>query len=80
MLPEDLDAFLDRLEAHHWTYERFGSEIDGDLTALCRTCHHGVTSMLRARRYAALGPPKVKDSCKPPSGELFDPFNPGASK
>lgn len=68
------------LEAHHRTYERFGSEIDGDLTALCRACHHGVTSMLRARRYAELGPPEAQDYRGPQSGELFDPSSPGACK
>jgi 5-methylcytosine-specific restriction endonuclease McrA len=51
----------DDLEAHHRTYERLGHEIDGDLTALCRECHQGVTSMLRARRYAASSPPEATD-------------------
>lgn len=49
------------LEAHHRTYERLGHEIDGDLTALCRECHKGVTSMLRARRYADSPPPRPQD-------------------
>jgi len=41
------------LEAHHRTYENFGCERDGDLTALCHECHFGVTGMIRARRYAS---------------------------
>ncbi len=44
------------LESHHRTYARLGSEIDGDLTALCSECHRGVTSFLRARRYALSQP------------------------
>jgi hypothetical protein len=69
------------LECHHRTYERLGREIDGDLTALCRECHTGVTSMLRARRYASLPieiseyAPAIAD---PPP--LFDPSATGASK
>jgi hypothetical protein len=41
------------LEAHHRTYTNLGCERVDDLTMLCRDCHRGVTSMLRARRYAA---------------------------
>jgi 5-methylcytosine-specific restriction endonuclease McrA len=40
------------LEVHHRTYERFGHEDAGDLTTLCRGCHHAVTAMLRERGYA----------------------------
>lgn len=29
----------DNLDAHHRTYERFGEELDEDLTTLCRRCH-----------------------------------------
>lgn len=71
----------DALEAHHRTYERLGYEIDGDLTALCRECHRGVTSMLRARRYAS-SPPGVCDFV-PAIAEpepLFDPFTKGAKE
>ncbi len=28
------------LDVHHRTYERLGEELDVDLTALCRSCHH----------------------------------------
>lgn len=28
-----------RLQVHHRTYERLGSELPGDLTVLCRRCH-----------------------------------------
>jgi 5-methylcytosine-specific restriction endonuclease McrA len=61
------------LDAHHRTYKRMGCEIDGDLTALCRDCHKGVTSMLRARRYAELAPPQAQDYLKPETSALFDP-------
>jgi 5-methylcytosine-specific restriction endonuclease McrA len=69
------------LEAHHRTYERLGCEADGDLTALCPNCHVGVTSMLRARRYAA-SPPAASDYV-PVIAEpepLFDPFTIGVKK
>lgn len=68
------------LEAHHRTYVRIGCEIDGDLTALCRECHKGVTSMLRARRYAALAPIEPPDYPRRETQELFDPSNPGACR
>ncbi|WP_420643004.1 HNH endonuclease [Candidatus Leptofilum sp.] len=29
-----------QLEAHHRTYERLGHELAGDITVLCRDCHH----------------------------------------
>jgi 5-methylcytosine-specific restriction endonuclease McrA len=69
------------LEAHHRTYERLGREIDGDLTALCKECHLGVTSMLRARRYAS-SPPETSDVVPaiPDPQPLFDPFATGASE
>ena len=70
------------LEAHHRTYKRLGRELDGDLTALCRECHQGVTSMLRARRYASSAPPTSSD-CTPAIADpppLFDPFSIGAKK
>lgn len=63
-----------KLEAHHRTYERLGRERDGDLVALCSECHLGVTSMLRARRYAASSVSFLKD-CHPSEGDpipLFD--------
>ncbi|MDF0498261.1 hypothetical protein [Bradyrhizobium yuanmingense] len=64
------------LEAHHRTYVRFGCEIDGDLTALCHECHKCVTSMLRARRYAALSSAELQDFSKFETLPLFDPsFN-----
>lgn len=68
------------LEAHHRTYERLGSEVDGDLTTLCHECHRFVTSMLRARRYAALSLPHPRDSRAPENRELFDESTKGALK
>lgn len=32
----------DGVDLHHMTYERLGAEDDGDLVALCRTCHTAV--------------------------------------
>jgi 5-methylcytosine-specific restriction endonuclease McrA len=63
------------LEVHHRTYERLGAEIDGDLITLCRECHLGVTSMLRARRYALLpsGGTYISELKRPPPEPLFDP-------
>lgn len=69
------------LECHHRTYERLGQEVDGDLTALCRACHTGVTSMLRARRYAAS--PITTSDYVPPIADpppLFDQSATGASE
>lgn len=68
------------IEAHHRTYIRIGCEIDGDLTALCRECHKGVTSMLRARRYAELSPPAARDCVGPDTPALFDPSVSGTVK
>lgn len=48
-----------RLEVHHSTYKRLGRERDNDLIALCSECHHGVTSFLRERRYAAVTPKRA---------------------
>lgn len=44
------------LEVHHRTYLRFGHELVGDLTALCRDCHRTITDALRRRRYASILP------------------------
>jgi hypothetical protein len=42
-----------RLEVHHKTYERLGSEeVVGDLITLCSQCHEAITSVIRSRRYA----------------------------
>jgi hypothetical protein len=30
---------MDRLEAHHRTYDRLGEEMDSDITVLCHECH-----------------------------------------
>lgn len=30
---------VNKLHAHHRTYERLGHELDGDLTVLCEDCH-----------------------------------------
>lgn len=68
------------IEAHHRTYTRIGCEIEGDLTALCRECHKGVTSMLRARRYAELSPPTALDCWRPEIPALFDPSATGTVK
>ena len=60
------------LHGHHRTYANFGDERIGDVTALCRRCHAGVTSMLRARKYAAepvVSPSKTASSVRAP---LFD--------
>ncbi|MBR0967209.1 hypothetical protein JQ554_24240 [Bradyrhizobium diazoefficiens] len=61
------------LEAHHRTYERFGCEADGDLTALCRNCHHHVTSFQRADRYALIVPLRADVRRLTVSVPLFDP-------
>lgn len=61
------------LEAHHRTYERFGCEADGDLTALCRNCHHHVTSFQRAGRYALIAPLRADVRRFTVSVPLFDP-------
>ncbi|UFW46275.1 MULTISPECIES: hypothetical protein [Bradyrhizobium] len=61
-----------RIEVHHRSYERLGHEIDGDVTALCSDCHLGVTSMLRARRYANSPIPEVSDTWVQVAKPLFD--------
>ena len=68
------------IEVHHRTDERFGCEVDGDLTALCGPCHKGVTSMLRARSYAASAPIELVESPNVRSEPLFDPTNHGAKE
>jgi 5-methylcytosine-specific restriction endonuclease McrA len=69
------DAVEAPLEVHHRTYVRLGHELVGDLTALCRECHHTITDALRRRRYASIRPIIVDT---PPLFErlapLFDPF------
>jgi 5-methylcytosine-specific restriction endonuclease McrA len=69
------------IECHHRTYVRLGREIDGDLIALCRECHNGVTSMLRARRYAS-SPVEITDyvPANVDASPLFDPLATGDSK
>jgi hypothetical protein len=68
------------LEAHHRTYANFGRECDGDLTALCRDCHFGVTGMIRARRYASQ-PASHSDIERSVAEDLplFDPTDQGKS-
>ncbi len=61
------------IEIHHRTYQRLGCEIDGDLTALCRECHLGVTAMLRARRYASAAPIEPGEPATVNPEPLFDP-------
>ena len=67
-----------RLEVHHRTYERLGCERPADLTTLCQPCHHGVTDMLRRRRYASRRPrtadviPAIENA-----SPLFDPSRKG---
>jgi hypothetical protein len=61
------------LEAHHRSYIRFGHEIDGDLTALCRPCHNEVTSFLRRRRYASTVPFRSDTRRMTVVVPLFDP-------
>jgi 5-methylcytosine-specific restriction endonuclease McrA len=69
-----LCAVTEELEAHHRTYDNLGDERDGDLTVLCRECHEVVTSMLRARKYAAK-PASYADIVRSISeaAPLFDP-------
>lgn len=64
------------IEGHHRTYRNFGEERIGDVTALCRQCHQGVTSMLNARKYLA-SPAVARDhvSHLPAGIPLFDPFH-----
>jgi hypothetical protein len=55
------------IEVHHATYARLGDEAQGDLLALCRSCHAGVTNFLRQRRYERSSPrradvPQVRDT------------------
>lgn len=40
----------DRLEVHHRTYERFGAELEDDLTVLCEDCHGLYERHKRLRR------------------------------
>jgi 5-methylcytosine-specific restriction endonuclease McrA len=40
------------LDVHHRTYVRLGSEMEDDLTVLCRTCHELFTKHNRMRRVA----------------------------
>jgi 5-methylcytosine-specific restriction endonuclease McrA len=62
------------IEAHHRTYENLFNEQPGDLTALCRTCHHVVTDHLRRLRYAKRAPMygDFRPALENPS-PLFDP-------
>jgi 5-methylcytosine-specific restriction endonuclease McrA len=63
------------LEAHHRTYERFGNEGAGDLTALCRDCHRAVTDYLRRRRYGSRRIKTVNfQGALESSFELIDPI------
>ena len=48
-----------RLEVHHSTYERLGSERAADLIVLCCECHRDVTSLLRERRYSSVKPKRA---------------------
>jgi 5-methylcytosine-specific restriction endonuclease McrA len=63
------------LEVHHRTYARFGCELIGDLTTLCRDCHRVITDSLRHRRYASIRP-RIVDTLPlfERSAPLFDPF------
>lgn len=62
------------LQVHHRTYMRLGQERVDDLITLCAPCHHGVTDMLRRRRYSVqVAPvadivPSIEDA-----SALFDP-------
>jgi 5-methylcytosine-specific restriction endonuclease McrA len=68
------------LEVHHRTYARFGRELVGDLTALCRPCHRTITDTLRRRRYSRTAP-KIIDAVPSieRSAPLFDPAAQGAA-
>jgi hypothetical protein len=61
------------LESHHRVYDRFGCEIDGDLTSLCSACHREVTSFLRARRYALTTPLRADVKAVRVHSPLIDP-------
>ena len=43
----------ERLEVHHKTYERQGSERASDLITVCQRCHDVITSGIRAERAKA---------------------------
>ncbi|MGJ5208131.1 HNH endonuclease [Bradyrhizobium sp. HKCCYLR20261] len=62
------------LEVHHRTYERFGCEAIGDLTALCRDCHRVITDEIRRRRYVTIRP-RIVDTAPLYERQvpLFDP-------
>jgi hypothetical protein len=62
------------IEAHHRTYENLFNEQPGDLTALCRTCHHVVTDHERRVRYRQREPrsANIRLALENPS-PLFDP-------
>ena len=53
---------------------RLGREEPGDLITVCKECHHGITDMLRRRRYRRRHPriadvaPSIEDA-----SPLFDP-------
>jgi hypothetical protein len=65
------------LQVHHRTYERFGRELQGDLTTLCADCHVVVTDMLRRRRYAVFTPASADVAATDRRAPLFDPMAPG---
>ena len=44
----------EKIHLHHKTYDRLGAERDGDLVALCETCHKAVHEYARTHRYLTL--------------------------
>ena len=67
------------LQAHHRTYENFGVELIGDLTALCRGCHDCVTDFLRRRSYQTVDPIRSDVLLTGHRDRLFDPTREEAS-
>jgi 5-methylcytosine-specific restriction endonuclease McrA len=68
------DGTESSLEVHHRTYQNLGNEQVGDLTTLCRRCHHLVTDHQRRLRYIDLLA-KISDVSLPLENPapLFDP-------
>jgi hypothetical protein len=60
------------LEVHHRSYENLGSEIDGDLVALCGRCHREVTSIIRRRKHFSRTPRRADVRCM---RDVRSPFN-----
>lgn len=58
-----------KLDVHHRTYERLGSEHPSDLTVLCRRCHdlfHGNSKVAQPKRKRSGSKKKKRKSLPPP--------------